>query len=122
MTRAGLIDTWDYPWIYTVIEQGGLACCPTRNMISNLGFGFNATRTNSSPDYDHLSNRPPAKIEFPLSHPTSFVRSAALEQVIETVRLNLHPPLNPGLLRRVAAAARRRIGRLKAFLLEQSAA
>src|SRR5262245_46963771 len=24
------LDSWGYVWIYTVIEQGGLACCPTR--------------------------------------------------------------------------------------------
>jgi hypothetical protein len=117
--REGLIDTWDYPWIYTVIEQGGLVCCPTRNMISSLGFAPNATHTNfSSPDYDHLSNRPHANVEFPLRHPTCFVRFPALERQIERVRLNLRPPLNPSLLRRVIVAARRRIGRL---IAEQAA-
>jgi hypothetical protein len=121
-TRAGLIDTWDYPWIYTVIEQGGLACCPTRNMISNLGFGPDGTHTKSSgPDADPLSNRPHANVEFPLRHPTYFARSAILEQKIEAVRLNLHPPLRPSLLRRARAAAHRRISRFKALSLEQPA-
>src|SRR5262249_49341296 len=44
-TAAGEIDTWDFQWIYTVIEQGGLACYPTRNLVSNLGLRADGTHT-----------------------------------------------------------------------------
>jgi hypothetical protein len=118
-TQTGIIDTWDYQWIYTVIEQGGLACCPIRNMISNLGFDLDATHTKFPSR--NLSNRPLASVEFPLRHPICFARSATLEQKIEAFRLNLHPPLNPRFLRRVKAAASRRINRFKALSLEQTA-
>jgi hypothetical protein len=108
------IDTWDYPWIYTVIEQGGLACCPARNMISNLGWGADATHTFvSTYEGNVLANRPHAKLEFPLVHPNHFVRAPAFEQEIELVRLRLHPPVRTSLKRRTIAAARRRIGRLR---------
>ena len=45
LTADGKIDTWDYQWIFTVIESGGLACYPRRNLISNLGFRPDATHT-----------------------------------------------------------------------------
>ncbi|GIW23164.1 MAG: hypothetical protein KatS3mg068_2171 [Candidatus Sericytochromatia bacterium] len=41
------IDTWDYQWFYTVISQNGLAITPNLNMVSNIGFGDNATHTKS---------------------------------------------------------------------------
>lgn len=44
------IDTWDYQWIYTCWRHKGLSITPNRNLITNIGFGDNATHTT------HLSN------------------------------------------------------------------
>jgi hypothetical protein len=112
------LDTWDYAWIYTVIEQGGLACYPTRNMISNLGWGPGATHTIVSNANGHpLAKRAHTKLDFPLVHPRHFVRSFAFEQEIESVRLTLHPPntnvVQQSLKARAVAAVRRRIGHLR---------
>src|SRR5262249_29420461 len=46
-TAQGEIDTWDHAWTYTVIEQGGIACYPTRNLVSNLGYRTDATHTKA---------------------------------------------------------------------------
>lgn len=45
MARDGRIDTWDYQWYFTVWINGGLSIIPTKNMISNIGFGADATHT-----------------------------------------------------------------------------
>lgn len=39
------IDTWDYQWVFTVWANNGLAIIPNVNMISNIGFGLDATHT-----------------------------------------------------------------------------
>ena len=41
----GKIDTWDYQWMYVVFCQNGLCINPQKNLISNIGFGENATHT-----------------------------------------------------------------------------
>jgi hypothetical protein len=44
-TYEGKIDTWDYIWFYTCLSQSGLSILPNINLVSNLGFGPNATHT-----------------------------------------------------------------------------
>ncbi|HRY33155.1 MAG TPA: hypothetical protein P5531_09345 [Bacteroidales bacterium] len=41
----GKIDTWDYQWQYHVWNQGGFAVIPNVNLVSNIGFGSQATHT-----------------------------------------------------------------------------
>lgn len=36
---------WDFQWTYTVLSQNGLSISPTKNLVSNIGFGENATHT-----------------------------------------------------------------------------
>jgi hypothetical protein len=39
------IDTWDYPWTASVWFHGGLTVTPNVNLVSNIGFGPDATHT-----------------------------------------------------------------------------
>jgi len=39
------IDTWDYQWTFCMWYNNGLAILPNKNMISNIGFGQDATHT-----------------------------------------------------------------------------
>jgi hypothetical protein len=41
----GMIDTWDYQWHYTLLKNNGISISPNINMVSNIGFGINATHT-----------------------------------------------------------------------------
>jgi hypothetical protein len=44
------IDTWDHQWTYSIWNNGGWSIIPQYNLISNIGFGKDATHTsNSSP-------------------------------------------------------------------------
>ena len=47
---AGKIDTWDYQWEYAIWENNGLNVMPNINLISNIGFGINATHTKEVGD------------------------------------------------------------------------
>jgi len=42
------LDTWDFQWVYTVWEQGGMSVIPNVNFVSNIGFGEDATHTVDS--------------------------------------------------------------------------
>ncbi|MDH5719759.1 MAG: glycosyltransferase [Spirochaetia bacterium] len=39
------IDTWDYQWSFARMINSGLTIVPSRNLVSNIGFGENATHT-----------------------------------------------------------------------------
>ncbi len=45
MQHAGSVDTWDFPWCYAVWAANGLSILPNRNLVSNIGFGSEATHT-----------------------------------------------------------------------------
>jgi hypothetical protein len=42
------LDTWDFQWVYTVWEQKGMSIIPNVNLVSNIGFGEEATHTTDS--------------------------------------------------------------------------
>lgn len=44
----GLTDTWDYQWIYACWCQGALSIVPDSNLVSNIGFGVDATHTKGN--------------------------------------------------------------------------
>lgn len=39
------IDCWDYQWFYTIWSHNGIVITPTQNLVTNIGFGNNATNT-----------------------------------------------------------------------------
>ena len=64
--RAGEIDTWDFPWAYACWQQRGLTVLPDQNLVSNLGFGPEATHTQDPSS--RLANLP-TKPLYELVHP-----------------------------------------------------
>jgi hypothetical protein len=43
--HRGEIDTWDFQWSFARLIQSGLSVVPSRNLVSNIGFGSDATHT-----------------------------------------------------------------------------
>lgn len=60
------IDTWDYPWTACVWYHRGLTATPNVNLISNIGFGVDATHTFASDDKN--ANRPTSGLGV-ITHP-----------------------------------------------------
>lgn len=58
-TANGIIDTWDYQWVYACWQQNGMSVTPAVNLISNLGFCDDATHTSGQ---SPLSNMPRGSI------------------------------------------------------------
>lgn len=65
----GEIDTWDYQWVYATWKQGGVSCLPAVNLISNIGFGANATHTHDAEA--KLADLSRDSLTLPLRHPTA---------------------------------------------------
>lgn len=67
LVHGGALDIWDFQWHFAVMSQHGLAVAPSVNLVSNVGFGPDATHT-----LDTTSPRaalPTAEMPFPLRHP-----------------------------------------------------
>lgn len=43
------LDTWDYQLQYLVFQKGALTIVPSRSLITNIGFGLDATHTKIEP-------------------------------------------------------------------------
>lgn len=68
--KAGNIDTWDYQLGITNYFNNALCVVPNVNLISNIGFGENATHTTQSTD--KYANLPLGEID-EITHPLYFV-------------------------------------------------
>lgn len=67
------INSWAYIWCYTCWSQNGLSILPDSNLVSNIGFGADATHT-LEPD-DTQSNLATSNI-WTIHHPPFIVRHA----------------------------------------------
>jgi hypothetical protein len=69
-------DTWDYPWTYTCWIQNGLSILPEVNLVSNIGFGNDATHTKEA--VGTYANLPTGDI-WEIKHPPYIVRHRAAD-------------------------------------------
>jgi hypothetical protein len=88
-TKSGVIDTWDYQWLWTCWSTGGLACAPGVNLISNIGFGADATHTTGGES--PFANLATASIQLPLRDPTKIVPDVAKDNYIFRYHFGIHP-------------------------------
>jgi hypothetical protein len=72
------IDNWDAQWSYVALSRGLLAINPNRNLISNIGFGDDAT--NATEDPFGVARRPLEGISFPLEHPPEVRRDVEADR------------------------------------------
>ena len=72
----GKIDTWDYQWQFASRINGRMAVMPNVNLISNIGFGVEATHTTGQSKFENL---PVIPIDFPLKHPSAVFASRILD-------------------------------------------
>jgi hypothetical protein len=68
----GKIDTWDYMWTYSCWINSGLTIIPNSNLVSNIGFGTEATHTKNK-THNFLTSSA-EKVFFPLKNPAFIIR------------------------------------------------
>ncbi len=76
----GSLDTWDCVWSFCIGAQGALCCVPKKNLITNIGFGENATHTADTSSL--RANYPSAAMEFPMKHPDLVFSNPVLDDKI----------------------------------------
>jgi hypothetical protein len=75
--RAGY---WDFQWIFACWAQQGVSLLPEANLISNIGFGEDATHTKRA--NDKRAHLPSVPMTFPLRHPPFLVRDPDQDRMI----------------------------------------
>jgi hypothetical protein len=70
-------NTWDYQWLYTCLKNNSLTAVSSVNLITNIGFGPDATHTTEE---DARFMPPSAPMKFPLRHPSSFIPLRSMDR------------------------------------------
>ncbi|MDH3318979.1 MAG: glycosyltransferase family 2 protein [Betaproteobacteria bacterium] len=99
-THADRNGSWAFRWMFSIWAQSGLAILPNANLVSNIGFGEQATHTVSQGSA--LAQLRTAPMAFPLGHPPYVIRDGAADAHTQS-RVFSAPPF----WRRVANRARR---------------
>ena len=68
--KARKIDTWDQQFQFLTFFENGLCVTPNTNLISNIGFGTDATHTFEA--RDHNANQPLGEIRN-IVHPQNII-------------------------------------------------
>jgi len=77
---------WDYQWLLACWMQNGLKICPEVNLITNIGFGANATHTFSD---NPLANVQTKEINLPLKHPQFMIQDFQADHLIQEKFFNV---------------------------------
>ena len=75
------LDTWDYALVFSSWLHGALSVRPKVNMITNIGFGNDATHT----DHNSALFASSTDIHFPLVHPKLIATEDSVEKRIDWV-------------------------------------
>jgi len=80
------IDTWDYQWSFSCWIQGMLCILPNTNLVSNIGFGQDASHThNMRNPFAYMSVTP---MQFPLNHPPFIIRDDRADRFSQKTHFN----------------------------------
>ena len=79
----GEIDTWDYQWFFTNWLEGRVSVVPAVNLISNLGYGQDATHTTNEESV--VANLAMDLMSFPVVHPAGVFRNIEADRMTDQV-------------------------------------
>jgi hypothetical protein len=74
----GNIDTWDYQWAFACWLNNMLAVLPQVNLITNIGFGEEATHT--ADPFSEAAEKAAFSMIFPLVHPPFVMRHETADE------------------------------------------
>ena len=83
-------NIWDYQWTYCILKNNGLAIFPNRNLVSNIGFGPDATHTIEKNSRD--VERATFPITFPLKFKKGYKKINKANYFMEKENWRLHKP------------------------------
>lgn len=102
-TKNGDIDTWDNRWTLACWCHQRLTILPAVNLVSNIGFGLQATHTKSN---HPAANLPAKAMTFPLRHPITIQGHAEADASTAQLLFRRSGPLKRALskLHRIATS------------------
>ena len=83
-------NIWDYQWTYCLLKNNGLAIFPNKNLVSNIGFGPDATHTVEKNSRD--VERPTYPITFPIQFKKGYKKIRKANFFMEKENWRLHKP------------------------------
>ena len=83
-------NAWDYQLILSSFRHSQYCIIPAINLVSNTGFGPDAT--NCRDEFSMMHNVPRGELEFPLVHPVDTLRSSVVDHTI--FRIRFQPPIS----------------------------
>jgi hypothetical protein len=86
---SGKVDTWDYQLAFMHFKNRLVSVIPSVNLISNIGFGHDATHTVSQPDAS--LNLATGHLRWPLYGPSVAEPFEEYDEIVVQNRLSLGP-------------------------------
>ena len=77
--HSGQIDSWAYPWTASLWYQGGRTATPNVNLVSDIGFGEDATHTTAA---NNALAALPAHPLGDIRHPSQIQRDTAADRYV----------------------------------------
>jgi len=72
---------WDYAWTFACWSQNLLSIIPEKNLVTNIGFGLDASNTTSYDD--RIADRNANELNFPLVHPEMMCRNFEADMYVQ---------------------------------------
>jgi len=82
------INSWAYPWFFSLAAQNLLCIFPRHNLVSNIGFNAESTHTRGKPRRSYMEAQ---DISFPLKHPAFVMANTCHDRLYE--KKILVPPM-----------------------------
>lgn len=76
--HTGRIDTWDFQWVFACWANRMLSICPQANLVTNIGFGADATHTTGA---DAAPSMATHGLRLPLRHPETLAIDHAADRI-----------------------------------------
>ncbi|QKD83051.1 glycosyltransferase family 2 protein [Thermoleptolyngbya sichuanensis A183] len=97
--------SWAYRWLLSSWLQNGLSILPGVNLVSNIGFGEDATHTTTTSERSQYANMQTETMQFPLKHPPYLIRNRAADKFEQDTLFD------PSLMTRARAKLLRMLGK-----------
>lgn len=97
--------SWAYRWLLSSWLQNGLSILPSVNLVSNIGFGEDATHTTTTSERSQYANMQTETMQFPLKHPPYVIRNRAADKFEQDTLFD------PSLMTRARAKLLRMLGK-----------
>lgn len=104
LTYENKKNTWAYQMLFTCWVNQGFNIVPNVNLVSNIGFGKEATNTQNKPETSLYSAQSTSAIEFPLKHPPTIAYNSQADDFTQKTLFN------PSLLTRIIMKFNRILG------------